>query len=275
MSAQIAVPRNFRPLINKYWAIFKIQVVNSLAYPAEFVWRSLAILLFLWVFTFLWRVAFANAETTEIAGLTLANTLWYLMLAETIELSRPRFAATIAQAVRDGSIAYLLSKPYDFLLYQMSVNAGDSVFRMLLTTLFGSTLVWWMAGPPPDPRGWPLTVIAIIGGWLINFCLTALIGLAAFVMEEVAPFMWIYQKFIFILGGMMIPLDFYPPWLQTISKASPFAYIMYGPARLFVTPEIDRFLRLVAGQWIWIGILGLFVTLVYRRGIRRLAINGG
>ncbi len=259
----------------KYWAIFKIQVVNSLAYPAEFVWRSMAILLFLWVFTYLWRVAYGNSGAAELAGLTLANTLWYLMLAEAIELSRPRFAVTIAQAVKDGSIAYLLSKPYDFLLYQMSVNAGDSVFRIMLTTLFGSALIWFMAGPPPDPRGWPLTIIAVIGGWLINFCLTALIGLLAFITEEVAPFMWIYQKFIFILGGMMIPLDFYPPWLQTISKATPFAYIMYGPARLFVTPSLERFFGLLAGQIMWIAVLGLFVTIVYRRGLRRLAINGG
>jgi ABC-2 type transport system permease protein len=275
MTTLASPPRRFGAIFQKYWAIFKIQVVNSLAYPAEFVWRSMAILLFLWVFTYLWRVAYGNSGTTEMAGLTLANTLWYLMLAEAIELSRPRFAVTIAQAVKDGSIAYLLSKPYDFLLYQLSVNAGDSVFRMILTTLFGSALVWFMAGPPPDPRGWPLTIIAVIGGWLINFCLTALIGLLAFITEEVAPFMWIYQKFIFILGGMMIPLDFYPPWLQTISKATPFAYIMYGPARLFVTPSLARFFNLITGQLIWIAILGLLLTFVYRQGIRRLAINGG
>lgn len=101
--------------MKKYWAIFKTQVVNSLAYPAEIVWRSMAILLFLWVFTFLWRVAFEDSSTTTLAGLTLRDTLWYLMLAETIELSRPRFANTIAQSVKDGSIAYLLCKPYDFL----------------------------------------------------------------------------------------------------------------------------------------------------------------
>ena len=261
--------------MSKYWSIFKTQVVNSLAYPAEILWRSLAILIFLWVFTFLWRVAYANAATTTLAGLTLSDTLWYLMLAETIELSRPRFAQAIAQSVKDGSIAYLLSKPYDFLLYQMSVNAGDTIFRMILTVLFGSTLVWYMAGPPPDPRGWPLTLIAIAAGWVINFCLTALIGLAAFVTEEVAPFEWIYQKFIFILGGMMIPIDFYPAWLQTLSRATPFAYIMYGPARLFVTPSLERFVTLFIGQLIWIFCLVTIVILAYRRGLRRLAINGG
>jgi ABC-2 type transport system permease protein len=261
--------------MRKYCAIFKTQVVNSLAYPGEILWRSLAILIFLWVFTFLWRVAYANANTETLAGLSLRDTLWYLMLAETIELSRPRFAQTIAQSVKDGSIAYLLSKPYDFLLYQMSANAGDTIFRFILTFIFGSSLVWYMAGSPPGLGGWPLTLVAVIAGWVINFFLTALIGLAAFVTEEVAPFEWIYQKFIFILGGMMIPIDFYPSWLQTIARATPFAYIMYGPARLFVTPDLERFITLLVGQLIWIFCLGLIVTLAYQGGLRRLAINGG
>jgi len=76
--------------MRKYWAIFKTEVVNSLVYPGEIIWRSLAILLFLWVFTYLWRVAFSDSES--LVGLTMSDTLWYLMLAEAIELSRPRFA---------------------------------------------------------------------------------------------------------------------------------------------------------------------------------------
>ncbi len=261
--------------MKKYWAIFKTQVVNSLAYPGEIIWRSMAILLFLWVFTFLWRVAFDTSAATTLSGLTLRDTLWYLMLAETIELSRPRFANTIAQSVKDGSIAYLLCKPYDFLLYQLSVNAGDTVFRLVLTFIFGGALIWGMVGAPPSPWGWPLTLIAFAAGWLINFCLTALIGLAAFVVEDVTPFTWIYQKLIFILGGMMIPLDFYPPWLQRISKALPFSYVMYGPARLFVSPDLERFTALLAGQLAWVAALGVLVSIAYRRGLRRLAINGG
>lgn len=124
-------------------------------------------------------------------------------------------------------------------------------------------------------RGWPLVLVAVLGAWLINFCIGALIGLAAFVSEEVSPYEWIYQKMIFILGGMLIPLDFYPAWLQSIAKALPFAYAMYGPARLFVTPDLGQFSSLVLGQGLWILILGGLLALAYSRGVRRLAINGG
>ena len=259
----------------KYWAIFKIQVVNSLAYPVELIWRSAMIVLFLWVFAQLWKVTYSAAGTATIGGLTLHDILWYLMLAETIELSRPRLVRAISEAVKDGSIAYLLNKPYDFLLYQLSTSLGESLFRWLLNGLFGGIIAWILVGPPPEARGWPLTFAAVLGAWLLNFCVSALIGLAAFLTEEVAPFEWIYQKLVFVLGGMLIPLDFYPPWLQQIAKVLPFAYGMYGPARLFVTPDLGRFYNLLLGQMAWIGILGGFLVLAYALGTRRLAINGG
>jgi len=261
--------------MKKYFAIFKIQLLNSLAYPAELLWRSVAILLFMLVFTFLWRTTYSSSGSTLLAGLTLSDTIWYLMLAETIELSRPRFARTISEAVKDGSIAYILGKPYDFILYQLATSAGDSVFRILLNAIFGGTLVWILVGTPPGPLGWLLAFLAIIGAWLINFCLTALIGLLAFVTEDVAPFEWIYQKLIFILGGMLIPIDFYPAWLQAVARALPFSYMMYGPARLFVTPNLAAFLNLISMQAVWILVLGGILAFFYRLGSRRLSINGG
>jgi ABC-2 type transport system permease protein len=103
----------------------------------------------------------------------------------------------------------------------------------------------------------------------------ALIGLSAFALEEVAPFEWIYQKLVFILGGMLIPLDFYPAWLQTIAKSLPFAYMMYGPARLFVLPNPHLFMQIIIGQIFWLAVLSGLLMLVFLRGTKKLAINGG
>jgi ABC-2 type transport system permease protein len=261
--------------VKKYIAIFKINLLNSLAYPAELVTRSGMILIFMWVFFQLWRITFAAAGTQAINGLTLRDTMWYLLLAETLELGRPRLARVISEQVKDGSIAYLLNKPYNFLLYQLSSGLGDSLPRMGMLFLVGGALVWAMAGPPPALVNWPLALAALVGAWLLHFCVNALIGLSAFAVEEVAPFEWIYQKFTFVLGGMLVPLDFYPAWLQTIAKSLPFAYMMYGPARLFVLPDMQIFVQIALGQIFWLAVLGGLLVLAYSRGTRKLAINGG
>jgi ABC-2 type transport system permease protein len=74
---------------------------------------------------------------------------------------------------------------------------------------------------------------------------------------------------------MLIPLDFYPAWLQTLARALPFASITYGPARLFVTPTTDLFISVMTLQIMWIVILTLLLTFAYRRGVAYLTVNGG
>jgi ABC-2 type transport system permease protein len=261
--------------MKKYLAIFKINLLNSLAYPAEIATRSGMILVFMTVFFQLWHVAYAASGSAILNGLSLHDTMWYLLMAETLELGRPRLSRVISQQVKDGSIAYLLNKPYDFLLYQLSIGLGESLPRMGILFILGGSLVWVMAGPPPPLQNWPVAALVLVGAWLLHFCVNGLIGLAAFVTEEVTPFEWIYQKLVFILGGMLIPLDFYPGWLQTLAKSLPFAYMMYGPARLFVLPTPQLFLQIILGQILWLALLGGLLTMAFARGMRRLAINGG
>jgi len=261
--------------LTKYRAIFQTTVINSVAYPGELAGRSLMIIPFMWIFYQLWNVTFEAAGTGTINGLTLADTMWYLMLAETIELSRPAVARSVSDNVKDGSIAYMLNKPYNFIFYQFSNSMGETVFRALMNAVFGSAVVWWLVGAPHDMRGWIAAIPAVLGAWILNFIVACLIGLAAFVVEDVSAFVWIYQKFTFILGGLLIPLDFYPTWLQDTAKALPFAAMLYGPARLFVSPSLELFMSVITMQLVWILILGLLLATAYRRGVMQLTINGG
>ena len=260
---------------SKYWSIFQITLANSLAYPGELVGRSLMIIPFMWVFHQLWKITFSAAGTDVMNGLTLSNTLWYLMLAETVELGRPPLARTMSENVKDGSIAYILNKPYDFLLYQFSATMGETIFRAMLNALFGGLTVWWLVGATEHPEGFLIALPAILGAWVLHFCVNAMIGLSAFVVEDVSAFVWIYQKLAFIFGGLLIPLDFYPQWLQVIAKSLPFSSVIYGPARLFVTPSVELFVNVMALQLVWILALSFMLVIAYRRGLTQLTVNGG
>lgn len=261
--------------MRKYWAIFKIQLQDRLTYAGDLAAQSVSIVLFLFVFFQLWRATYSASGTDSIAGLTLRDTMWYLMIAETAVLSRPRLTRIISEAVKDGSIAYQLNKPYNFILYHFSAALGETIPRMIFNLLMGSGLVYLTVGSPPSLWGWPAAIAALILGWLIDFCITAMIGLAAFVTEDVSAFDWIYSKIQFLLGGLLIPLDFFPGWLRSISTALPFAYTVYGPARLFIDPTPERFLGVLLGQIFWMSILCGLLLLIYRRSEQRLVINGG
>ena len=59
----------------KYWAIFQITLLNSLAYPGELFGRSLMIIPFMWIFYQLWHVTFKASGTDTINGMTLYSTM--------------------------------------------------------------------------------------------------------------------------------------------------------------------------------------------------------
>ena len=261
--------------ISKYASLLKTSIVSSMAYPGELVGRSLIMVPFMWIFFQLWKVTFAAAGVESINGMTIRDTLWYLMMAETIELSRPFLSRTISENVKDGSIAYLLNKPYSFLGYQLSNSLGETAFRGVMNAVFGSLVAYWLVGPPPAQFGFAFAIPAVVGSWIINFCIAALIGLSAFVVEDVTAFTWIYQKAAFILGGLLIPLDFYPAWLQSIARALPFSSLIYAPSKLFIAPSAALLANTLLLQIFWIAVLGGCLTLVYRWGLRQLTVNGG
>jgi ABC-2 type transport system permease protein len=152
---------------------------------------------------------------------------------------------------------------------------GETIFRAMLNAVFGGLTVWWLVGAPQHPEGFLIAIPAILGAWILHFCINAMIGLSAFVVEDVSAFTWIYQKLAFIFGGMLIPLDFYPQWLQTLAKFLPFSSAIYGPARLFVTPSVELFVNVMSLQLAWILALTFVLVIVYRRGLTQLTVNGG
>ncbi len=201
--------------------------------------------------------------------------MWYLMMAEAVMLSKRDLSDTISEQVKDGSVAYLLNKPFNFILYHFAAGLGDSVLAFGGNLLIGGAVVWLMVGPPPGIAGWVLATVAVVIAWLLDFCFSALIGLSAFVTEDASAFRFIYQKFLLVLGGLLIPLDFFPAWLQQISLNLPFAWIIFGPARLFVDPSLARLGAVLLRQGIWLALVGGIVWIFYRWAVARLVINGG
>lgn len=261
--------------MRKYFAVFTMQIINNLAYPGDFLGRSISIGIFMFIFAGLWKTTFTLAGTDIINGLTFANMMWYLMMAETIELGRPRINRIISEQVKNGEVAYILSKPYNFVLYHFSFGLGDGIMRIIVNLIVGLGVTWILAGPPPTALGWAMALVTMIFAWILHFCMMALIGLAAFLVEETNSFELIYQKLVFVLGGMLLPLDMFPAWLQQIARVLPFPYMMYAPARLFVKPDFELFWQMLAGQLVWVGILVFVLSLAYRGSEKVLTVNGG
>lgn len=264
--------------IHKYTSMTAINLQNQLAYLWDTLNRSLFILFIMFIFVQLWAAVYGDGGSPdrEIAGLTFVNVIWYLLIAETMELGKARHDLAISEEVKDGSIAYRLVRPYNYLVYHFFHNLGETLVRMGLVFLLGLPVVLYYAGPP-QIDWWiiPPVLLIMAGGMMLDFFTLSIIGLLAFVTEDIGSFRLIYQKLVFVLGGLMFPLDFLPNWLQGIARALPFQLTTYAPARLFVRFEWSLFANFLGMQMLWLAILGTVLWLQYRWAVQRLAINGG
>jgi len=118
-------------------------------------------------------------------------------------------------------------------------------------------------------------ILAVILAFILDSFISLSIGLVAFWTEDARPYQWIYGKFLFVLGGLMFPLEIFPTWLQTIAKLLPPAYLMYYPARLFVDFSWELLLRALIGQIVYITVFGIAAYVIYKSAIRKVSINGG
>ncbi len=260
----------------KYRAITATNFQNQLAYVWDAVGRAVFIILIMFIFVQLWTAVYESQGAAEIAGLTLSATIWYFLIAEMIELGKFRHDQLISEEVKDGSIAYTLIRPYNYLIYHFFNGMGETVIRMALVFLLGLPVVLFYAGGPEvELRHLPAMLLVLFFALVLDFAMASSIGLLAFVTEDTASFRLIYQKLIFILGGLLIPLDFLPERLQIVARLLPFSLTTYAPAKLFVAFDRVQFYQVLAAQLIWVVLLGGWLALQYRWAVRRLSVNGG
>ena len=245
-----------------------------MAYLPAFVARNLFFVLIVFIFSSLWRAVYAGRDL--LAGLSMTQVLWYLTLTEVIELSKTNIYMSIQEEVKDGTIAYTLTRPFSYIFYYFFQAMGQNLVKMVPMLLEAFLLGTLFAGYLPGYfRAIPYGLILIVGGFGVVTLWQIIIGLLAFWFEEVSPFYWIVQKLVFIIGGMFFPIDLFPSWLAGISKASPFAFSAYWPAITVVNFTHEKFFTCLTGQIIYGGVLLSVSMLLFRAAVKKVHVQGG
>jgi ABC-2 type transport system permease protein len=260
--------------LRKYATVFGIAGRDQLFYLSSYMMRGIFFLIILFIFFSLWRVIYGASGT--IAGFTITQTLWYLTFTETIEMSQTRLFTPISDEVKDGTVAYSLGRPYSYVWYWISRGMGENLVKMVPLLLIGFVMGTALVGPLPGYfAALPFGLVTVVGGILLGTMLQVFVGLLAFWFEEVTPFWWILQKLTFVIGGLFLPIDFYPEWLQRIAQALPFAFMAYWPGSTWANFSNERFLTTIIGQAMYTLAFSLLTWVTFRSAVRKLHVQGG
>jgi ABC-2 type transport system permease protein len=259
----------------KTGAVARITMRQQFAYKTDFVLRSTFLLLILFVFAQLWSAAYEGDPARVISGFTMKQIVWYLVFTEALTMAGPPLCAKIEDEVKNGDIAVRLTRPFSYLGYHYASYLSEALFRFVVHLAVGSVIAWPFVGAPSFGAGWLGLLSLSVGALTLDFLLKAIVALSAFWVEEVRGMEFVLQKLQFTVGGMLLPIDLMPEWLQRVCAWLPFQAVLYFPARTAVHYDGAKLVIQLGIQTGWIALLGLLVTVLYRRGVKKLHVNGG
>jgi ABC-2 type transport system permease protein len=220
----------------------------------------------------LWHAAI-DANRGQVAGYSWSGILWYVFGAQAaVSACRQRLAEEVGEEIGSGSIVAAMLRPVSVVGMRMATEAGEATVRLTLILTIGTAVTWAFAGPPPSLGALFLAGPVAAVGCGANLAFQHAAGGAAFWLADAKSAWFLYQKLIFLPGGMLIPLELLPGPVQEGCRALPFAAMAYVPGRI-ASGHVD-WAQLVT-QATWLVILALVASGVFRLGERRLRIVGG
>jgi len=263
--------------LGSYLAILRGSIMSGVVYRFGFIFNILGNVIYMTVVYFLWRSIYAN--NTTLRGLTFHETFLYVALGSAVFILLKTYADWyISFEIREGMIAVYLTKPIDYQLYSLAFSLGGMLMNLAAITLpTVLMLVFVFRVPIQIGPGLLLFPLSLFLAFLLSFCFDYLVGILGFYSESTWGMSITKEIFITVLSGALIPLQFFPDWLQSILLRLPFQAIYYTPLMMVTRPNQDwsLLLSMLGVQVTWVILAFILTRLLYNQAIKVLRVAGG
>jgi ABC-2 type transport system permease protein len=255
-----------------YLVAFTSSVRRTLHTRGQLAVRVLFYGVILGVLSALWKVATA-VNGGVVAGYDFRSMLWYLVASEGCVISiNPRLIEYIGLDIGSGVIAVEMLRPISVVGLRIATALGEALVRFACAISLGTAFALFTVGPPPHLSAAALAVPAAVLGIAANLAAQHSFAAIAFWVNDSKAAWFLYQKLVFLVGGMLLPLELFPPVLAHVSRVLPFWTMSYVPARL-LSGHFEPWLLLP--QVAWLLVLMAAAAFIFGLGQRRLEVVGG
>jgi len=178
--------------------------------------------------------------------------------------------------LHDGSIATDFMKPISVPLYLFADGSGEVLFHAVLIVPSLILALFIVHIDVPAPPVLAAFLVSFVLGYFVGFCVNFIVNCVAFWTLEIHAARLIVTWVTDLFGGEIIPLVIFPALLQKIAFALPFAAMFSTPLLIYVG-EIspNRYFETIALQAIWLVVLALVASVMWRAGAKRVIVQGG
>ncbi len=257
------------------WAAVRRAVASAVhrvvAQPAGLVFAGLFYLMVTSVLSGVWRVA-AEVSGGEVVGYTASALVWYIATSEAATIALPlRLIDDIGGDIGSGRYDSEMLRPTSALVIRVATEVGQMLPRLFVCVTIGFAFAWLVGGEPLDGRALMLVVPSLLLAVVTNLFAQHAFASASFWVLDARGTWFLYSKLVFVMGGMLLPLEVLPDRMADTAYYLPFAAMAYAPARL-ASGHFEPELLLLQG--FWLVVMALVAQRAFAAGERHL-IGGG
>ena len=267
-------------MLIKWWHVFKLTWIERMAYRVNFVLEILSGIVSALIIVFLWLAVYKSSGRPIIGGYSIREMITYLLGAGLIN----SFILTTAenpetsQSILEGTLSNLLIKPLNPYGMWFVRDMGTKLF-LLSVGLVGYAVVFFFFRNhlifQPDAASCGLFIVSLGLASVLQFLIFEALSLLAFWVENTYGIRFMMRVIMEVVGGAIIPLSFFPLFIQKIFLLFPFHYLIYLPMRIFLAkidgPQIPVELLKECG---WIFALTLVNVVIWKKGVRQYVAMG-
>jgi ABC-2 type transport system permease protein len=263
--------------VRLYWEIARRGFGRYAAYPAATVAGIFTNTIFGFLQAYILLALYENR--TDIGGYDPSDAVTYVWFAQALLMTVYAFGWwELALRIRSGDVATDLARPLDPLRYWLAYDFGRAVYHFLFRGIapFVVGMLVFDIRLPESPATWLWVALSLALAVVVSFGYRFLYNLVAFWLLDYRGTIVIAMTVSLFFSGFIVPLPFFPDWLEAIARALPFAAMVQIPVDVFLEQatgtEVAGLLLL---QAVWAAILLGLARVVLGTAIRRLVIQGG
>ncbi len=257
--------------MKKYFAFFKAVLKNEINKFSDTIGTIIGFSIHICVFCLLWEFVLGDKL---LAGYTREKLIWYVIFGESIIYSYHHYFKTVSTQVENGTIAYDLSKPYNYILRIISEGLALLPLTLMLFVV-GSIIGVVTAGTLEiSIVGILCSFVVVVFACILLLCIHIIVGLSAIWVGKDTSSIWlIVQKLMLIFA--FTPIELMPKLLQKPLLLLPTTHIIYTPSKLLIDFSYARFFKSLfiyeLGAFI---LLSIIFAIIYVKGVKKLNVNG-
>lgn len=262
--------------MNTYFQFAVIKFRNKMAYRFDYLLGILNTMLSFVVYWSIYKALYGGAN--EVEGISFSMVATNFIISLGLNAAFHKNEMFLQDKIKQGTIANELLKPVNFKLRMLFEDIGEGTFSVVFNFLPTVIIVAFFAQlqAPSSLLNLVLCLVSVLLGYIVLWLISFIVQSWSFWLFNVWGLITIKNVFVNILAGAFIPMWFMPEWLRNFIKFTPFDSIYFTPVQLYLG-ELQGYGILInfARQILWIVILYAIGELCWRKGIKKLVVQGG